>query len=83
MILGVNTVLIGEAIAFSSLNILIWAACFFIMNTIYFIFSEEPGLKKRFGKEYEEYKRNVPRWIPRRHPYKPDIEKFSANHQNP
>ncbi len=71
MILGVNTVLVGEAIVFRSLNIGIWAACFFIINTVYFILSEEPGLKKRFGEEYEEYKRNVPRWIPRWKPWKP------------
>lgn len=73
MILGVNIVLIGEAITFRSYNILIWTGCFFILNTVYFIFSEEPGLKKRFGDEYEEYKRNVPRWIPRIHPWKPPL----------
>jgi protein-S-isoprenylcysteine O-methyltransferase Ste14 len=72
MILGVWTVLIGESIVFRSWNILIWAGCFFIINTIYFILSEEPGLKKRFGAEYEEYKRNVPRWIPRRTAWKPE-----------
>lgn len=73
MILGVGTVLTGEAIVFRSWNILIWAGCFFIINTVYFILSEEPGLKKRFGGEYEEYKRNVPRWIPRRKAWKPEI----------
>jgi protein-S-isoprenylcysteine O-methyltransferase Ste14 len=71
MILGVNIVLIGEAITFQSWPIAIWGGFFFILNTVYFIFSEEPGLVKRFGQEYEEYKRNVPRWIPRRHPWKP------------
>lgn len=73
MILGVGTVLTGEAIVFRSWNILIWAGSFFIINTVYFILSEEPGLKKRFGAEYEEYKRNVPRWIPRRKAWKPEI----------
>jgi protein-S-isoprenylcysteine O-methyltransferase Ste14 len=71
MILGVNIVLIGESIAFRSWTILAWGGCFFILNTVYFILSEEPGLKKRFGDEYEEYKRNVPRWIPRRTAWKP------------
>src|SRR6185369_3815194 len=33
MILGVLIVLIGEALAFRSLNILIWAGSFFIINT--------------------------------------------------
>ena len=30
-------------------------------------FYEEPTLKKKFGADYEEYRRNVPRWIPRLH----------------
>jgi protein-S-isoprenylcysteine O-methyltransferase Ste14 len=28
-------------------------------------FYEEPTLRKMFGRDYEEYCRNVPRWIPR------------------
>jgi protein-S-isoprenylcysteine O-methyltransferase Ste14 len=50
---------------------LAWAILVFIINTVYFIFSEEPGLQKRFGEEYVEYKKNVPRWIPRLKPWKP------------
>src|SRR5216683_2563310 len=29
------------------------------------LFIEEPALKQKFGAEYEEYCRQVPRWIPR------------------
>jgi hypothetical protein len=32
---------------------------------IYMPLVEEPGLLKRFGDEFEEYKKNVPRWLPR------------------
>ena len=28
-------------------------------------FYEEPTLREKFGADYEEYCRNVPRWIPR------------------
>ena len=70
MILGVITVLVGESLVLVSLPILIWAIFVFVINTVYFIFSEEPGLEKRFGDEYREYKRNVPRWIPRLTPWR-------------
>ena len=60
MILGVLTVLIGESFAILSYRILIWAACFFVINTIWFIVFEEPSLEKKFGEEYREYKKNVP-----------------------
>jgi len=71
MILGVILVLTGESIAISSRSILLWAVLVFFINTAYFIFSEEPGLEKRFGAEYLEYKYNVPRWVPRLKPWKP------------
>jgi protein-S-isoprenylcysteine O-methyltransferase Ste14 len=70
MILGVFLMLVSESIVIKSLNISIWAAIFIIINTIYFIFSEEPGLEKRFGNDYKIYKRNVNRWVPRITPFK-------------
>jgi protein-S-isoprenylcysteine O-methyltransferase Ste14 len=69
MIIGVIIVLIGESIAILSFNILLWVAIFFIINNIYFLIYEEPDLLKKFGDEYREYKKNVPRWIPRLTPY--------------
>ncbi|MGE5812490.1 MAG: methyltransferase family protein [Ignavibacteria bacterium] len=72
MILGVLIVLIGESILFLSVNIFVWAVIFFLINNIYFSLYEEPNLEERFGDEYREYKKNVPRWIPRRKPYMPE-----------
>lgn len=69
MITGVFFILIGESLIFHSTSILIWAGIFFLINTTYFLLFEEPGLHDRFGEEYLEYKRNVPRWIPRIKPY--------------
>ncbi|HVO73616.1 MAG TPA: isoprenylcysteine carboxylmethyltransferase family protein [Ignavibacteriaceae bacterium] len=69
MILGVLIILLGESIMFLSVNILAWAVIFFLINNIYFSVSEEPGLEKRFGDEYLNYKKNVPRWIPRLKPF--------------
>ena len=71
MITGVVLILIGEALMLGSLAVGIWAVLFLIINMFYFPLSEEPGLRKRFGKEYEEYCKYVPRYIPRLTPWKP------------
>ena len=65
MISGVFFVLTGEAIATGSFPIACWAVLFITVNAIYIPLWEEPGLVKRFGAEYETYRANVPRWIPR------------------
>lgn len=69
MISGVMGVLLGEAMISASVAVLIWFCVFVLANTIYVPLSEEPGLVKRFGDEYEVYRRNVPRWIPRLTPW--------------
>ncbi len=69
MISGVLMTLLGEPVVFGSIGIFIWFLLFFIVNHIYFIYSEEPGLERRFGQEYLVYKKNVPRWIPRLKPW--------------
>lgn len=71
MILSVVTMQVGEAILFASYGIALLAILNMVVNTIYFIYSEEPGLEKRFGEEYVEYKKNVRRWIPRVKPWQP------------
>ncbi len=71
MISAVLAALLGEAALFGSRSILILAAAFSAINHAFFLLHEEPGLERRFGEEYREYKRAVPRWIPRRHPWTP------------
>jgi len=74
MITGVVLILFSESFFFQSGNIMLLGLFFLSMNHFYFIFHEEPGLEKRFGEEYEEYRRNVPRWIPRWKPWRPELE---------
>ena len=69
MISGVLFILIGEALVLHSLSILTWSGCFFVINTIYFLVSEEPALERRFGDDYKQYKKQVSRWLPRIKPY--------------
>jgi protein-S-isoprenylcysteine O-methyltransferase Ste14 len=71
MIAAVLAVLAGEAALFGSPPLLIWFAAFFAVNHAFFWLYEEPGLGRRFGGDYRTYKRNVPRWLPRRTPWQP------------
>ena len=71
MITAVLAVLAGEAALFGSPPLLIWFAAFFAVNHAFFCLYEEPGLERRFGEDYRAYKRNVPRWLPRRMPWPP------------
>ncbi len=70
MISGVLAVLLGESALFASLPLLLWFAMVLAVNAVYFPLVEEPGLRRRFGAEYEAYRASVPRWIPRLRPWK-------------
>ncbi len=65
MITGVATILTGEAVVFGSWRLALWALTFILFNHVYFLLVEEPGLERRFGESYLDYRRAVPRWIPR------------------
>jgi len=71
MISGVLLVLAGETLLFGSGALGAWLALFFVVNTLYFVWSEEPGLERRFGDEYRRYRSHVPRWVPRLRPWSP------------
>jgi len=70
MISGVLAMLVGETVFLGSQVLGIWTLAFFLINDIYFRLLEEPGLERRFGASYLEYKTVVPRWIPADKPWK-------------
>jgi protein-S-isoprenylcysteine O-methyltransferase Ste14 len=71
MISGGSFMILGESILLGSWVIFAWFLVFLLVNTIYFKRSEEPGLLERFGTEYQDYRANVPMWIPRPSAWRP------------
>jgi protein-S-isoprenylcysteine O-methyltransferase Ste14 len=65
MYIGVFGVLLGEIVTFRSVVLLEYAAFFCVAVQLFVIFYEEPTLRRQFGDSYEEYRRSIPRWIPR------------------
>jgi protein-S-isoprenylcysteine O-methyltransferase Ste14 len=70
MISGVLLIIVGESLVFRSIPLAEWAAAFAVINMIYIPLLEEPQLKSRFGEEYQQYKRNVRRLVPRLRPWR-------------
>jgi protein-S-isoprenylcysteine O-methyltransferase Ste14 len=68
MISGVMFILLGEACLVGSIPLLIWFGVFSALNAIFIPLIEEPDLERRFGADYRDYKRAVPRWLPRARP---------------
>jgi protein-S-isoprenylcysteine O-methyltransferase Ste14 len=62
---SIMLVMFGEALLFESSAILLYMAFSFLLLYIRQVLIEEPSLRRRFGKPYEDYCNSVPRWIPR------------------
>jgi protein-S-isoprenylcysteine O-methyltransferase Ste14 len=66
MYLGFASLLLGEAVLFGSLAILVlWAVLMAVLHA-FVIWYEEPALERKFGEEYRAYRQHVNRWLPSR-----------------
>jgi protein-S-isoprenylcysteine O-methyltransferase Ste14 len=70
MYIGVVAAILGQAMIFASPGLLIYAALIWLAFNIFVAAYEEPTLRETFGAEYEEFCRNVRRWIPRLTPWR-------------
>ena len=55
MISGVAFLLAGEAALLGSIPLLLWFASVVAVNAVYLPLVEEPGLRRRFGEDYDVY----------------------------
>ena len=65
MYLAMLTVLAGQALVFASWPLAAWALFMWLVFHAFVVFYEEPTLHRLFGATYDDYRRRVPRWLPR------------------
>ena len=70
MYVGVTTVLIGELLLAQTIGMFRYVVGWMVIVNIFVIAYEEPTLRRMFGEPYLEYKKAVPRWIPRARPWR-------------
>lgn len=64
MYVGVGTAVIGEAILFSAIKMLIYFVIVWLIIHLFVVFYEERTLRKRYAEQYTNYCAHVRRWIP-------------------
>ncbi len=69
MYLAVGATLVGQAFLLLRPILLGYAAVFFLVVAAFVHWYEEPTLERRYGAQYEGYRRAVPGWFPRRTPW--------------
>jgi protein-S-isoprenylcysteine O-methyltransferase Ste14 len=65
MYVAVVAVILGQALLFLDVWLLIYAAVAWAVMASFVHWYEEPVLRKRYGRQYDEYCRAVPAWLPR------------------
>ena len=65
MYVAVSALIFGQALLFGSLRLLEYGAMIWLLFCAFVVLYEEPALRRKFGAQYEDYCRHVPRWWPR------------------
>jgi protein-S-isoprenylcysteine O-methyltransferase Ste14 len=64
MYLSVTIIVLGEVLVSQSLALAVYWAIWFLGVNLFVMGYEEPTLRRQFGASYDEYRRQVGRWIP-------------------
>ena len=70
MYLSVTIIILGETVLTRSASLAVYWALWFLWVNVFVMGYEEPTLRRQFGASYDEYTRQVARWIPRLRPRK-------------
>jgi protein-S-isoprenylcysteine O-methyltransferase Ste14 len=70
MYVAVLALVFGQALVFQSPGLLLYGALVWLAFHVFVEHFEEPRLRRDFPAEYDRYKRNVSRWLPRLRPWR-------------
>ena len=70
MYVAVVAVIVGQAILFGDWRLMTYGGLVWLAFHAFVLTYEEPVLAQRFGAKYEDFRANVPRWIPRLSPWR-------------
>ena len=65
MYLSVTTIVLGEVLLTHSFELAVYWAIWFVAVNLFVMGYEEPTLRRRFGRSYDQYTECVGRWVPR------------------
>jgi protein-S-isoprenylcysteine O-methyltransferase Ste14 len=71
MYVAILAAIVGQALLLGRLGLLLYAAAIWLVAAAFVRWYEEPTLRRRFGTDYEAYRRAVPAWWPRLRPWNP------------
>src|SRR5215210_1354888 len=71
MYVAVLAAIVGQGLLLGWLGLLLYAAATWLLVAAFVHLYEEPTLTRRFGADYEAYRRAVPAWWPRLRPWEP------------
>jgi protein-S-isoprenylcysteine O-methyltransferase Ste14 len=72
MYVAVVGLILGQALLFESTQVAWYGAAIWFFFHVFVFFFEERRLRREFGADYVLYRANVPRWIPRLTPWRPE-----------
>lgn len=71
MYLAVLGAIVGQALLLAQPGLLVYAMVILAAFASFVRWYEEPTLSRQFGADYDAYRKAVPAWWPRRHPWTP------------
>ena len=70
MYVAILSAVLGQALLLGERRVLGWGGVLWLAFHLFVVGYEEPTLRSKFGADYDAFRANVPRWIPRLTPWR-------------